>query len=192
MRTWFGTSLIAGLVLCGVTGAAAEGEATLVGTKMCSMCHKKPESGDQAGKWQASAHAKAFAVLGTPEAKAVGAKAGVDDPQKSGKCLKCHSTAYGMTEAVVSDKVAVADGVSCESCHGAGSNYKAMAVMKDKAKAVAAGMVDPATKSCAQCHNEQSPTWKADRYTTKDGKKTGFDLEQAAEKVKHPNPNAKK
>jgi hypothetical protein len=193
MRTVIKASLAAGMVLwVGVGVAGAAEEAAYVGTKMCMMCHKKPENGDQAGKWQASGHAKSFEVLGSAEAKAVGAKVGVDDPQKSGKCLKCHATAYAGTEGVKSEKVAVADGVSCESCHGAGANYKAMAVMKDKAKAVAAGMVDPATKSCAQCHNEQSPTWKDDRYTTKDGKKVGFDVEQASEKIKHSNPNAKK
>jgi hypothetical protein len=53
-------------------------------------------------------------------------------------------------------------------------------------------MIYPATTSCTQCHNEQSPTWKADRYTTKDGKKVGFDVEQAAAKIAHPNPKAQK
>ena len=62
------------------------------------MCHKKAETGDQFGIWSAGPHAKAFATLGTAEAKAAGAKVGVDDPQKSGKCLKCHSTAYNFTE----------------------------------------------------------------------------------------------
>jgi hypothetical protein len=53
-------------------------------------------------------------------------------------------------------------------------------------------MVYPAMKSCAQCHNDQSPTWKADRYTTKDGRKVGFDPDQAYPKIKHENPKAAK
>ncbi len=32
------------------------------------------------------------------------------------------------------------------------------------------------------------PHSKADRYTTKDGKKVGFDNELAYEKIKHPRP----
>jgi hypothetical protein len=197
MRKIVDAFVVAGIVLgvsfSAVSAGAAEPDATLyAGTKSCGMCHKKAEKGDQLGKWQASAHAKAFERLGTPEAKAAGAKAGVDDPQKSGKCLKCHSTAYNFTEAVATDKLTPEEGVSCESCHGPGKNYKSKTVMEDKEKCIAAGMVYPATKSCERCHNEKSPTWKADRYTTKDGKKTGFDVEQAAEKIKHPDPTIKK
>ena len=42
--------------------------------------------------------------------------------------------------------------LDCESCHGAGSEYKAMATMKDPAKAGAAGLVMPAAPFCATCH----------------------------------------
>ncbi len=198
MRNLLSSSFGLGLVLAGsltMTALAADRDATLlVGTKTCAMCHKKADTGDQFGKWQSSSHSKAFEVLGTPEAKAAGAKAGVTDPQKSGKCLKCHSTAYNFTEEAKADttKVLVEDGVSCESCHGPGKNYKSKATMEDQKKSIEAGMIYPATTSCTLCHNEQSPTWKADRYTTKDGKKVGFDLEQAAEKTKHPNPKAQK
>lgn len=198
MRNLVSSSLGLGLVLAGslaLTGVAAEKDATLlVGTKSCAMCHKKADTGDQFGKWQSSPHAKAYEVLATPEAKAAGAKVGVAEPQKSGKCLKCHSTAYNLTEEAKADvtKVLVEDGVSCESCHGPGKNYKSKAVMEDHKKCIEGGMIYPATTSCTQCHNEQSPTWKADRYTTKDGKKVGFDVEQAAAKIAHPNPKAQK
>jgi len=42
--------------------------------------------------------------------------------------------------------------LDCESCHGAGSEYKAMATMKDPAKASAAGLVRPGAPFCATCH----------------------------------------
>lgn len=198
MRNFVRLSLGLGLVLAGsvaLNGVAAERDASLyVGTKSCAMCHKKADSGDQFGKWQASPHSKAYELLGSPEAKAAGAKVGVAEPQKSGKCLKCHSTAYNFSEDVKTDteKVLAEDGVSCESCHGPGKNYKGLATMKDRAKAIAGGLVYPATGSCQLCHNEQSPTWKADKYTTKDGKKVGFDPEQAFEKIKHPDPKVQK
>jgi len=81
--------------------------------------------------------------------------------------------------------------VTCESCHGPGKKYMPKSVMEDRNKCIENGMVYPATKSCELCHNDQNPTWKADRYTTKDGKKVGFDVEQAYEKIKHPNPKVK-
>jgi hypothetical protein len=194
MQALFRTTVVLGTVL-GVMGTAyaADRDASLyTGTKMCSMCHKKEESGNQFGKWQESPHAKAITVLASAEAKAVATKAGVDDATKSGKCLKCHSTAYNFTETVQTDKVAVEDGVTCESCHGPGKNYKMKSVMESREQCIANGMVYPATKSCEMCHNNTSPTWKEDRYTTKDGKKVGFDAEQAYEKIKHPNPKVKK
>jgi len=161
------------------------------GIKSCRMCHKKEDSGNQYGKWVEGPHSKAYEVLATKEAKATAAKLGVDDPQKSGKCLKCHSTAYHWTEEVKTDKISVEDGVTCESCHGPGKGYKSKSVMKDHAKCIENGMVYPATKSCTLCHNDSAPSWKNDRYT-KDGKKVGFDAEQAYEKIKHPNPKLHK
>src|SRR5690349_6142931 len=78
-----------------VTGFAdAPDPANYVGIKTCGICHKKEDSGNQIGNWEKSPHARAFQTLGTPAAKEIATKAGIDDPQKSGKCLKCHSTAY--------------------------------------------------------------------------------------------------
>lgn len=42
--------------------------------------------------------------------------------------------------------------LDCESCHGPGSAYKTMAIMKDPAKARAAGLVIPERSFCSQCH----------------------------------------
>lgn len=173
-------------------GRAAERDpANLVGVKMCGICHKKEESGNQLAKWQESRHAKAFESLGTPEAKAAGAKLGVADPQTSGKCLKCHSTAYHFTEQVQTEKIKPEDGVTCESCHGPGKNYMKKNLMEDRQAAVAAGLIHPPSQSCQLCHNDQNPTWNPEKYTTKNGQKVGFDYEQAVEKIKHPNPKVK-
>lgn len=185
---------LAGAIFLSAGSLAADRDASLyVGTKVCGMCHKKEESGNQLAIWQKSPHARAYELLGTPEAKAAAAKLGIANPQKSGKCLKCHSTAYNFTESIQTEKIEPEDGVTCESCHGPGKKYMAKSVMEDHKKSVANGMVYPAIeKSCTLCHNDTSPTWKADRYTTKDGKKVGFDAEQAYEKIKHPNPKVKR
>ena len=180
----------AGLILALAAGAAfaADRDASLyVGVKSCKMCHKKVEEGEQFRIWSEGPHAKAFEKLASPEAKEVAAKLGIDDPQKSGKCLACHSTAYNFTETVQAAELPVEEGVSCESCHGPGKNYKKKETMKDEALAKAGGLLD-AKESCTLCHNDKNPTWKADRYTLKDGSKSGFDYDQAYEKIKHDLP----
>jgi len=186
-----GLTLGVGLLTPFPSMAADRDPSLYIGVKVCAMCHKKEESGNQIAKWEAGPHAKAFEKLGSPEAKEVGKKLDVDDPQKSGKCLKCHSTAYNWTEQVATDRIPPEQGVTCESCHGPGKNYMKQSVMEDRKQCIENGMIYPATKSCELCHNDQNPTWKADRYTTKDGKKVGFDAEQAYEKIKHPNPKVK-
>lgn len=161
--------------------AADPDPASYVGLKTCGMCHKKDETGNQLAKWQASPHAKAFETLGSDKAKEVAKAKGIADPQKDGKCLKCHATAYNFGEtAIANEKVKVEDGVICESCHGPGANYKSKSTMEDQAKAIAGGLIHPATKSCTKCHNDQSPSFK------------GFDEAKYAEKIAHPNPAKKK
>jgi hypothetical protein len=170
----------AALLLIPCSSRAVERDAAnYVGVKTCAICHKKDDVGNQFGVWEKSPHAKAFATLGTPEAKEIGKKAGVDDPQKSGKCLKCHSTAYNFTETQATEKIKLEDGVVCESCHGPGKKFMAKTTMEDRAKAIAAGMVYPATESCKLCHNAESPTFK------------GFDEKASVAKIAHPDPKVK-
>ena len=172
--------VLAAVVLISFSSTAAERDAAnYVGVKTCGICHKKDDVGNQVGAWEKSQHAKAFATLGTPEAKEIGKKAGIDDPQKSGKCLKCHSTAYNFTETVATEKIKPEDGVTCESCHGPGKKYMAKATMEDRAKAVAAGLISPATESCKLCHNPESPNFK------------GFDEKPMVAKIAHPDPKVK-
>jgi hypothetical protein len=181
-RTAISTSCLtlAAMLLIPCSSRAAERDATsYVGIKTCGICHKKDDVGNQVGVWEKSPHAKAFATLGTAEAKEIGKKAGVDDPQKSGKCLKCHSTAYNFTETQATEKIKLEDGVVCESCHGPGKKYMAKTTMEDRAKAIAAGMVYPATESCKLCHNAESPTFK------------GFDEKASVAKIAHPDPKVK-
>ena len=157
----FSSVLICGLVLA-VTPANAQ-QKEYIGAAKCKMCHNKPPTGEQYNKWAASPHAKAMAALKGDEAK-------------NPKCLKCHSTAFGLA---LSDTqtITAAEGVSCESCHGAGSAYKTPTIMKDKAKAMAAGLILPDEKQCKKCHNAESPNFK------------GFDFKTYAAKIAHPNPS---
>lgn len=160
-----------------------------VGAKSCKKCHNTAASGKQYAIWEAGPHAKAFELLGTDAAKATAKKYDIPDPQKSGKCLKCHSTAYYFTEEnVAGDKLAVTEAVSCETCHAPGKGYQDRKVMKSREESIKGGMNPHPETMCVHCHNKNSPTWKDDRYTLKDGTKVGFDYEQASKKVAHPTP----
>jgi hypothetical protein len=158
------------------------------GSKKCRICHNVPSKGKMHDIWKKSNHAHAYETLLTKEAKEAAKKLGIDKPQKSGECLRCHATAYGFTKKLVAKKVKVEEGVGCESCHGAGKDYSNLTVMKDREKAMAAGLVYPAKDVCTRCHNTESPTWNPERYTDKDGNKVGFDYEVLWEMIKHSTP----
>lgn len=157
------------------TGVAADH--SYVGVKKCKMCHKKESTGNQYGVWLKSAHAKAYETLGSDESKAIAAKLKLEgNPQELDQCLSCHVTGHGVAAELLGTGYKVTDGVGCESCHGPGSDYWKKSVMKDREKAVAAGMIVPDEKTCLQCHNDKSPTFKE------------FDFEKMFAKIAHPNP----
>jgi len=145
--------------------------------KCAKMCHKSKAKGDQLSVWKESSHAKAFSVLATPAALETAKKVGLaGDPQKSEKCLKCHVTAFGVDASRLDSTYAKEDGVGCEACHGAGSGYAKLKIMKDKKAALAAGLIIPDEKTCVKCHNTDSPNYKK------------FNFVEMAKKIAHPMP----
>ncbi|MDE3058043.1 MAG: cytochrome c family protein [Bacteroidota bacterium] len=165
---------------CSFSTASLFAQHKYVGVKICSMCHKTEKQGNQFGIWQASKHAEAFKTLQTDKANEIAKAKGLKTAAaESPECLKCHVTGYGSEAKMPTFKQE--DGVQCEACHGPGSDYKVMSIMKDQKKAIAAGLViakdDP--KLCTKCHNEESPTFKS------------FDYKVAWAKIKHPVPATK-
>jgi hypothetical protein len=178
-------------LLCVRANAGEEAaKAKFIGVQSCAkLCHKTASQGKQLSIWQESKHSHAYQTLLTDEAKAVAKKAGVtESPEKSPACLKCHVTGYNAPPEQLAEGYSAQDGVQCESCHGAGENYKSKEIMKDKAKAIAAGLMIGDIKLCITCHNDTAPSWKPDRFTTKDGQKVGFDYEQLWPKIVHKRP----
>jgi len=148
-----------------------------IGAGKCKMCHASDAKGNQYKVWSESKHAKAYADLASDAAKMTAEKAGLKtDPQKSPECLKCHVTAFGENDGSKEESFNIADGVGCETCHGAGSDYKGLSVMKDKQKSTEAGLIIPTKETCVKCHNSESPNF------------TGFDYDSYYKKIAHTNP----
>ena len=115
---------VAILSLCAVVASAAP---TYIGAEKCKMCHRV-----EYDSWLTTKHAKA-----TDDAKAA------TNMKFETACLTCHAT--NKDEAMA--------GVQCEACHGPGSDYKGLSIMKDLEKAKAAGLVIPTQDTCNRCHD---------------------------------------
>ena len=190
-RPWsaarFFTAAIAACALFGLVmaqggkeskGAASPGN-KYIGAEKCKNCHSSDASGNQYGAWMKSEHSKAFEKLCSDEAKKFAKEKWIDDPQKSDKCIKCHTTAFGVAADMIKKGFDAKAGVQCESCHGpADQHMKARfaAASKaggyegfgdDKSKAAPVQKVPEGEiianvdqKTCLQCHNDESPTFK--------------------------------
>jgi hypothetical protein len=165
------------VILVAVIAAAAVALAsqtpTYVGASKCAICHKSEAQGKQYPIWQGTKHSQSFAALSSPQAAEYAKAANVQNPAESPVCLKCHAP---LAEKAPELK---ADGVSCEACHGPGSEYKKLNIMKDVALAKQNGLIvydnpEAIKKQCLTCH--------ADAH----GK--SFDFATAYEKIKHTKP----
>ena len=124
-----------------------------VGAAPCGSCHKGEMMGHQYSIWRMGPHARAWSALGTPAGYEQAAKKGIaGDPQSAPECLKCHTTALGGAHLASST---VDEGVTCEACHGPGSDYMFDAVMRDKRGAMLAGLKMPGPETCAGCHGDK-------------------------------------
>ena len=141
---------------------------TYVGAGKCKICHKTEKQGKQFPLWEERKHSKSFIALTSDEAKAQ-----VPDAPENPKCLKCHAPLF---EKAAEFKE---EGVTCEVCHGPGSIYKKLSIMKSREESVKNGLIvydstDAIKKQCLICH--EGPHEKP------------FNFEAAWEKVKHPVP----
>ena len=120
------------VAILGLGALAASAAPTYIGAEKCKMCHNSVAYNKLWDSWKASKHANALQA----------AKASTQ-PKYDAACLTCHATNNDETLA----------GVQCEACHGPGSDYKLPAVMKDRAKAIANGLIVPDQKTCDTCHD---------------------------------------
>ena len=158
-----------------------------IGAAMCKNCHNGADKGNAYDHWMGTPHAKAFENLASDKAKEAAKKLGIDDPQKSEKCLKCHVTAYGVDKKEIKVSFKPEHGVQCEACHGPGEDHykKRFAEAQKPGTAPSPITADEihslrAADGCVKCHNEESPTYKP------------FCLKERMEKIEHLDPRKKR
>ncbi len=91
----------------------------------------------------------AFGLVGAGTASAQNKVVGAE---KCGKmCHKVQFASWAKSKHAL-DK---AEGADCETCHGPGSAYMPLSVMKDPAKSKAAGLIaKPEKAGCVKCHKD--------------------------------------
>jgi hypothetical protein len=147
-----------------------------VGVKKCKTCHSTSKIGKQYQIWKENAHANALESLGSEESIAYAKENDLGDPTKAPECLNCHATAATVDKALLTETITIEEGVSCESCHGPGSEYKAMKIMKSHELSLQNGLIVPEEKVCLTCHNEKNPFHKP------------LDYEAGVKQISHPVP----
>lgn len=150
----FALLIIGAFALTALLATAEEGAAPkheFVGADKCKICHK-----DVFTAWQATGHAKAFDVLS-------------DEEKKKPECVSCHITGK------LADGTQL-NGVQCEMCHGAGSDYKSPKIKsktgwanereKYVAMAKEAGLIlSPTEEDCKRCHKKEgNPNFKEFKF----------------------------
>ncbi|MBV9929467.1 MAG: hypothetical protein JO013_00770 [Alphaproteobacteria bacterium] len=167
-----GALLLLVLFLAGVGSRAAEVSAHgFVGVASCAgtTCHGRSEGDgkivrqDELMRWQdpaspAGIHSRAFRALAEPRARAIAARLGIGEATGAPMCLGCHATPTAAA-AAAGPRFLRSDGVGCEACHGAASDWLAShySVGASHAANVARGMVpldDPRARAakCLDCH----------------------------------------
>ena len=162
------------------TNFIPDGPHKYVGATTCAgVCHKTETQGNQFTIWQGTKHSQAFKNLQSPTADSIAKSRGFTTAAaETPQCLKCHVLGKDIDASELAATFNKEDGVQCETCHGPGSDYKTLTIMKDKDKSKEAGLIIHEEKEafCTGCHNSESPTFKS------------FNYDEYWDKIKHPRP----
>jgi hypothetical protein len=116
--------LLCSMAVLVVATSGRSGEPRTIGPQACATCHAA-----QAADWAGHAHARAYRSLPPKE-------------RNNPLCLNCHASDAARPEA----------GVTCEACHGVGSEYAEAHLMKDKHLRGYLGLEKVEMARCQQCH----------------------------------------
>jgi hypothetical protein len=150
-----------------------EGDRKWLGAGACLRCHTQGPTGADNDKfvllteyttWRTQdKHALAYLALVGERGKQIGKLLGIDvtKPTPDNACLNCHSV--NVPDSKWGRSFQLADGVSCDGCHGASSDWLGphaddrnwrLKTAKEKATFGMIDLRDPATRTavCAACH----------------------------------------
>jgi hypothetical protein len=112
-----------------------------VGLTKCAACHF-----NQYKDWKLTSHGRAFEIL----------------PKKyknDAECLQCHTTGFGRPSTVQDPTATYQSGVSCEACHGPGSDHAKFAlrfvdeqITEDGLKQLRSTIHRISVDECVKCH----------------------------------------
>ena len=100
-------------------------------------------------------HARAYATLLNSQSKRIAKNLGLADAAESSLCLGCHADNVPIESR--GPEFDIADGVTCESCHGGGEGYLQIHTTGDHKASLANGLYpteDPHARAelCVSCH----------------------------------------
>lgn len=146
---------------------AAQG-AEYVGSQRCAACHSGQSRDNPYITWLSSRHALAYWRLATDWARFLASireeYKDIENPIEEQRCLKCHHAGGQDEEARFAASFDKQEGVGCEACHGAGSDYAVDEIMRDREQFLKHGGVVPDERTCRSCHRDDRfdyATWLA-------------------------------
>ncbi len=172
--------LLTALLLAFADSSSQQSKFKYVGANTCvGVCHRSEEQGNQYEIWKNSKHSGAYLTLQTDKADSIARASGFSTRAfETPSCVKCHTLGKDFNESELLGSFDISQGVQCESCHGPGSEYKVLEVMKDPERSAAKGLIVhmEREKFCTNCHNPESPTYFE------------FDYDPMWEMIAHPKP----
>ena len=163
---------IAGLLAAASAPEAQPAEPTFIGVVECARCHRSPTPLDResgATDWASltefetwythDKHSQAFKLLDSERGRQMGKILGID-VLRDAQCLSCHCNRLPHSQPL--SELEQKQGVSCESCHGPGSEYEKphrepswrLLASSEKGKLGMVDVRDPRqrAKQCLSCH----------------------------------------
>lgn len=169
-KIWIVGIIVIGLIFI---SSLLSQEFNYVGADKCKICHRTESRGKQFPIWEESKHSQSYKALSLPEAADIAHEAGIQNPQQSEQCLQCHAPLHAKAPEIKEE------GVTCEVCHGPGSEYKKLSIMKNREEAIKMGLIaynslEDIKNKCLTCHQNAHGI--------------SFDFEASWELIKHPVP----
>jgi hypothetical protein len=144
-----------------------------LGSQSCSASSCHGGAGDKSNQYTIWStrdfhHARPYATLQTARSERLAEVLKISDPTQSARCTVCHAPFQTVPAEQLSKEVKIAEGISCEICHGPAENWIRSHTRPDYSHAdrVAAGMRDlknlyVRANTCVACHQNIDPEIRA-------------------------------